>query len=268
LSTLPGQVEGVGYGEILTINGISFSFHPAGHVPGSAQILVERDGERWVFSGDYKLESDGVSQPFEPVRCDVFISECTFGLPVFRWQLQEQVFADLHYWWRRNRDKGVSSILSAYSLGKAQRVLKHLDLSIGPVFVHPAVWNISEVLGMIRPGTQCANMETKAEGALVVAPPAVIGSSWLRRFGQHEVGVVSGWMAIRGIRRRRAVEKGFVLSDHADFQGLNEAVRATGAERVLLTHGYTAQFARWLSSLGIDADELKTDYGVAREEGE
>jgi putative mRNA 3-end processing factor len=111
-------------------------------------------------------------------------------------------------------------------------------------------------------------METKAEGALVVAPPAVIGSSWLRRFGQHEVGVVSGWMAIRGIRRRRAVEKGFVLSDHADFQGLNEAVRATGAERVLLTHGYTAQFARWLSSLGIDADELKTDYGVAREEGE
>ncbi len=265
LGTRPEQVEGVQYGDVRTINGISFSFHPAGHVPGSAQILVERSGERWVFSGDYKLESDGVSTPFEPVRCNVFISECTFGLPVFQWQPQEHVFADIHAWWRHNRERGISSILCAYSLGKAQRVIEHLDVSVGPVFIHPAVWTISEALGLASVGTQCATAETKAEGALVIAPPAVIGSPWLRRFGQYEVGVVSGWMAIRGIRRRRGVEKGFVLSDHADFAGLNEAVRATQAERVLLTHGYTAQFARWLCSLGIAADELKTDYGAGHE---
>jgi putative mRNA 3-end processing factor len=262
LGTDPEHVEGVEYGEVRTINGIRFSFHPAGHVPGSAQILVERNGERWVFSGDYKVEADGVSTPFEAVPCNVFISECTFGLPVFRWQQQTDVFEEIHAWWRNNRERGISSILCAYSLGKAQRVLHHLDLSIGPVFVHSAVWSISEALGLTRDGTHRADADTKAEGALVVAPPAVIGSPWLRRFGRHEVGVVSGWMAVRGIRRRRGVEQGFVLSDHADFPGLNQAIRATGAERVLLTHGYTAQFARWLCSNGLDADELKTDYGT------
>jgi putative mRNA 3-end processing factor len=265
LGTRPEQVEGVHYGEVRTINGISFSFHPAGHVPGSAQILVERNGERWVFSGDYKLESDGVSTPFEPVRCNVFISECTFGLPIFSWRPQEHVFADIHSWWRDNREKGISSVLCAYSLGKAQRVIKHLDLAVGPVFVHPSVWGINEALGLTPAGVQCATGETRAQGALVIAPPAVIGSPWLRRFGPHEVGVVSGWMAIRGIRRRRGVERGFVLSDHADFAGLNTAVRATEAERVLLTHGYTAHFARWLCSLGLAADELKTDYGEEHE---
>jgi len=268
LATLPKQVEGIGYGEARSINGVSFSFHPAGHVPGSAQILVERRGERWVFSGDYKVEDDGVSEPFEPVRCHVFISECTFGLPVFRWRSQSLIFNEIHRWWRHNRARGVSSILCAYSLGKAQRVLKHLDTTVGPVFAHTAVWKISSVLGMVPSGVECAGPDTRSDGALVIAPPALIGSPWLRRFGPHEIGVVSGWMAIRGIRRRRGVTKGFVLSDHADFVGLDQAIRATHAERVLLTHGYTAQFARWLSSTGIEADELRTSYGSEDEESE
>jgi putative mRNA 3-end processing factor len=260
------QIEGIEYGDVRTINGVRFSFHPAGHVPGSSQILVERGGERWVFIGDYKLENDGVSQPFEPVRCNVFISECTFGLPVFNWQPQAAVFADMTQWVEANRVDGVSSVICAYSLGKAQRVLSHLGSLGSKVFVHAAVWSMCEALGMISPAMEKVGPDTKVEGACVVAPPAVSGTSWLKRFGRHQVSSVSGWMAIRGIKRRRGIEKGFVLSDHADFKGLTTAVKATGAERIMLTHGYTAVFARWLDSLGLDASELRSQYGDDNEE--
>lgn len=262
----PSQLQGVDYGEELSVNGVRFSFYPAGHVPGSAQILAEANGERWVFSGDYKTESDGVSQAFEPVRCDVFISECTFGLPVFSWRPQAEVFPELHEWWRRNQAAGVSSVVCAYALGKAQRLLAHLDRSVGRVIVHSSVWEVCEALGHDLSGFERANSDTRAQGALVVAPPAIAGGAWLNRFAPYSLASLSGWMAIRGMRRRRGVERGFVLSDHADFRGLTDAVVATGASRVLLTHGYTAPFSRWLCEKGMDARELDTAFGS--EDGE
>jgi len=265
LGALPGQVEGIEYGRAVTINGVRFTFFPAGHVPGSAQILVEHGGARWVFSGDYKTEDDGVSSPFEPVSCDVFISECTFGLPVFSWRPQAEVFEELHGWWAQNREAGISSIVCAYSLGKAQRLLHHLRRDLGRVLVHASVWQVCEALGFDMQGLERSGSDTRAEGALVVAPPAVVGTPWLKRFGRHSLASLSGWMAIRGIRLRRGIERGFVLSDHADFRGLTEAVRATGASRVLLTHGYTAAFGRWLQSLGIEAAELGASFGEAEE---
>ena len=262
LKTVPSQVQGVEYGEKFQVNGVTFSFHPAGHVPGSSQISVERGGERWVFSGDYKLEADGVSVPFEPVRCDVFISECTFGLPVFSWKPQNEVFEEIHSWWRLNRERGISSVLCAYSLGKSQRVLQHLRRNEGRIIVHSSVWHVCEALGMDMSGCEIATPDTRTSGALVVAPPAVAGTPWLNRFGEYSVAALSGWMAIRGIRRRRGFDTGFVLSDHADFRGLETAVRETGADRVFLTHGYTAVFSKWLASNGINAAELGTSYGA------
>lgn len=266
LGTSPEQVEGIEYGEARTINGVRFSFHPAGHVPGSAQIAVERGGERWVFSGDYKLEDDGISTPFEPVPCDLFISECTFGLPVYSWRPQAEVFGEVHAWWRERREAGESAILCAYSLGKAQRIVRHLRRDAGKIVLHSSVWRMCEILGMDLSGCERAGPDTREKGALVIAPPSVVGSAWLKRFSPCSVGLLSGWMSIRGMRRRRGVDRGFVLSDHADFAGLNQAIRATGAARVLLTHGYTAQFAKWLVSCGTEAGELGTTYGA--EEGE
>jgi putative mRNA 3-end processing factor len=247
LGTTPSQVTGLEYGEVFTARGVQFSLHPAGHVPGSAQILVEFQGERWVFSGDYKTEDDGCSTPLEVLKCDTFISECTFGLPIFSWQPQSSVFGDIHSWWRSNRSAGVTSVVSAYSLGKAQRVLTHLDHSIGPIVVHPAIERINQALGIEVNGADTGLVIRKEDAPMVVVPPAVVATPWLRRFGELRTAAVSGWMAIGGMRRRRGIDKGFVLSDHADFRGLHDVITATGASQVLLTHGYTAQFGRYLS---------------------
>jgi putative mRNA 3-end processing factor len=253
LGTTPNQVHGLEYGEVHTIRGVRFSFHPAGHVPGSAQILVESRGERWVFSGDYKTEDDGFTTPIEAVRCDTFISECTFGLPIFSWRPQREVFEEIHSWWCSNREEGYASVIAAYALGKAQRVLTNLNRSIGPVFVHPAIHRLNQVLGLNQvlalesKSPDAPTSVTKSEYPLVLVPPAVLGTPWLKRFGEHRTAAVSGWMAISGMRRRRGVDKGFVLSDHADFAGLNRIIEATGAQQVFLTHGYTAQFGRYLS---------------------
>jgi putative mRNA 3-end processing factor len=248
LGTSPHQVQGVEYGESVTIRGVRFTWYPAGHVPGSAQILVEAKGERWVFSGDYKVEDDGVSSPFEPIQCNTFISECTFGLPVFRWSPQAEVFREIHAWWRSNADVGLSSILCAYSLGKAQRLLAHLDPSIGPIVVHSSIARVSEALEFDLAGIVSDPSKINLQRpVLVIAPPAVLSSNWLKRFGEYRTASVSGWMTIRGMKRRRGVDRGFVLSDHADFAGLATAIAQTRAESVHLTHGYTAEFGRWLS---------------------
>jgi putative mRNA 3-end processing factor len=247
LGTTPEQVKGVEYGERINVRGVNFSFHPAGHVPGSAQILVESRGERWVFSGDYKTEDDGCSIPIEPVKCHTFISECTFGLPIFSWRPQRIVFDEIHSWWRSNRSQGYASVIAAYSLGKAQRVLAHLDRSIGPVIVHPAIQRLNIALGIQSEVFDASASLTKGEYPLVLVPPAVLSTPWLARLGDLQTATVSGWMAIGGMRRRRGVDRGFVLSDHADFAGLTRIIQATGAEQVFLTHGYTAQFGRYLA---------------------
>ena len=242
------------------------SFHPAGHVPGSAQIRIEVGGEVWVASGDYKVAADGLSEPFEPVRCHAFITESTFGLPVFEWRPQAEVAADVNAWWRANAEAGRASVLGAYALGKAQRVLASVDPSIGPILTHGAIENTNAVLraqGYALPDTVRVTAETKGRdhpGALVMATPSAMGGPWMRRFAGASTAFASGWMAMRGVRRRRAADRGFVMSDHADWSGLNAAVDATGAERVFVTHGYTAIFARWLRERGLDAAPVETEW--------
>ncbi len=267
-------LDTVPYGETVEINGVRFSFHPAGHVPGSAQIRVERGGEVWVVSGDYKLQTDGINTPFEPVRCNTFITECTFGLPVFNWAPSKVVADEINAWWRANAAAGVFSICGAYSLGKAQRILAALDPSIGPILCHGAVEATNEVLrgqGIGLPETHHVTSDTDVKamrGAFVLAPPSALGSTWAGRFKPASTAFASGWMALRGVRRRRAADRGFVMSDHADWAGLNTAIRETGAERVFVTHGYTSVFQRYLSEQGYDAGIVETEFGDETEDRE
>jgi putative mRNA 3-end processing factor len=260
------NIMGVEYGEFIKVNDVNFSFHPAGHIPGSAQVRVEYKGEVWVVSGDYKLEDDGFSVPFEPVRCHTFITECTFGLPVFRWKPQEEVMASINDWWKNNREKNLTSVLIAYSLGKAQRLINHLDPSIGTIYTHGAIENMNEVIRVMGKSlgtTKRVTADLKKEdfrGALVLAPPSAIGSTWMRKFQPFSLGIASGWMALRGTRRRRAADRGFVLSDHADWDGLNQAIKDTGAERIITTHGYTEIFTNWLKEQGYVAITEKTTF--------
>ncbi|MBU2963411.1 ligase-associated DNA damage response exonuclease [Citreicella sp. C3M06] len=260
-------IETLPYGEARRIGDAQVSFHPAGHIPGSAQIRVEVGGEVWVVSGDYKVSPDGLCESFEPLRCHAFITECTFGLPVFNWAPQAKIAAQINAWWGANAAEGRPSLLGAYSLGKAQRLLALLDPAIGPILTHGAVENTNEVLraqGYALPDTLrvTPDLDVKAHpGAMVIAPPSALGASWARRFRGAQVGMASGWMALRGVRRRRGADRGFVLSDHADWGELHSAIRGTGAEKIFATHGYTEIFARWLTAQGYDAQIVPTQFG-------
>lgn len=260
------EVEGVPYGEERTINGVTFSLHPAGHVIGSAQVRVEHRGEVWVASGDYKVENDGLTPPFEAVRCHTFITECTFGVPVYSWQPQRVIFDEINAWWRANAAEGMCTVLSAYSLGKAQRVMANVDTSIGPILTHGAVEGCNAAIreaGIHLPETMPLTRETDPsliKSALVIAPGSAVDTPWANKLRPYSSGIASGWMQVRGWRRRSAVDRGFALSDHADWAGLNAAVRATGAERVITTHGYTDLFSRWLNEQGIESHTEKTAF--------
>jgi putative mRNA 3-end processing factor len=264
-------IETVRYGEVLARNGVSVSFHPAGHVLGSAQIRVEYSGEVWVASGDYKLQADGVSTPFEPVRCDTFITESTFGLPIYRWRPQAEVMAEIDDWRRENAAAGRASVIYAYSLGKAQRILANVDSTLGPIYCHGAVEAINglhRAAGVKLPPTRSvpdAREKNAYAGALVVAPPSAAGSVWLKRFGEYSDALCSGWMQVRGNRRRRGLDRGFVVSDHADWPDLLRAIAATGATRVLATHGFVAPLSRYLQEQGLAAHPLQTAYGEDEE---
>jgi len=259
-------LDTIQYGEARQIGDARVSFHPAGHVPGSAQIRVEVAGEVWVVSGDYKTIADALSTPFEPVKCHSFITECTFGLPVFKWAEDAAIAQQMNQWWADNVAQGRFSLLGAYSLGKAQRVLSLLDPSIGPILTHGAVENTNAVLraqGLPLPETILVAPDTKAAdhpGALVLAPPGALGSAWAQRFRPSSTGFASGWMRLRGVRRRRSVDRGFVLSDHADWEGLNSAIADTAAENIYVTHGYTDIFARWLTEQGHNAQVVPTEF--------
>ena len=267
-------IDTIRFGETRRIGSATVSFHPAGHIPGSAQVRVEVGGEVWVVSGDYKLAPDGLCETFEPVRCHAFITECTFGLPVFKWRPQREVAADINRWWAANAAEGRASILGAYSLGKAQRLLALLDPATGPILTHGAVENTNAVLraqGYALPDTAhvTPELDLKAHpGAMVIAPPSALGSNWARRFGPARTAVASGWMRLRGVRRRRGADRGFVLSDHADWDELHTAIRETGAERIFATHGYTEIFARWLVTQGFDAQVVPTEFGTAEDDAE
>ncbi len=259
------SVTGKEYGETFVINNVKFSFHPAGHIIGSSQIRVEYQGEIWVFSGDYKIEDDGISVPYEPITCHTFITECTFGLPAFKWTPQKEVFEDINSWWLTNQQEGKTSILFGYSLGKAQRLLKYLDPSIGRIYTHGAIENMTEVIRTLvdLPATSLLTRDTKKEdlkGNLVLAPPSAHGSTWIRKMVPYVTASASGWMTFRGARRRSAIDRGFVLSDHCDWQGLLQAIEATGAEKIISTHGYADIFSRYLREQGYDARTEKTQY--------
>ena len=269
------RADGIDFGDRRQIGAATVSFHPAGHVPGSAQIRVEVKGEIWVASGDYKVVDDGLSEAFEPIRCHHFITESTFGLPVFRWSDQEDVSADLNGWWAACAAAGKTALLGAYALGKAQRLLTMLDPSIGPILTHSAVENTNEVLraqGIPLPAAVRADAELNPKeypGALVLAPPSALGSAWARKFGAQETAFASGWMALRGVRRRRAGDRGFVISDHADWGGLLWAIKETQAENIYVTHGYTDIFTRFLNDEGWQAKVVPTQFeGETLDQGE
>lgn len=259
--------HGVCYGEALNINGVKVSFHPAGHVIGSAQIRLEYQGEIWVVSGDYKTEYDGISTAFEPIMCHHFVTECTFGLPSFRWKKQEEVYAEINQWWANNATQGKTSVLSAYSLGKAQRIIKSLNLEIGPLYTHGAIENTHEALRLagykLPYGLKVSqeNISDDYRGAMILCPPSAIGSAWTKRFRDKEEAILSGWMSIRGIRRRRNAEKGFVLSDHADWNGLLDTIRHTKAENIYTTHGYKDILAQYLIEvMHLNAKPVYTEF--------
>jgi len=266
------SLQTAAYGETVEINGVRVSLHPAGHVLGSAQVRIEHGGRVWVVSGDYKTGPDATCAPFEPVRCDVFITESTFGLPVYRWPADAEVFGAINDWWTANAAASRASVLYCYAFGKAQRILAGVDAGIGPIVVHGAVEPLNaayRATGVALPATlRVSEVDDKAlyRRALVLAPPSAAGTPWLKRFGDHADGFASGWMQLRGARRRRALDRGFVLSDHADWPGLQQAIAASGAQRVIVTHGQVPVMVRWLREQGLQAEAFETEYGNEVEE--
>jgi putative mRNA 3-end processing factor len=274
-------LQTLAWGEAVEIagaqGGVRLSLHPAGHVLGSAQVRLEHRGQVWVVSGDYFVCGDhddtpgppgtpGTCTPFEPLRCDCFVTESTFGLPIYRWRPQRDTFADIDAWWATNAAAGRASLLLGYSFGKAQRLLAGVNPAIGPIAVHDTVEAMNaphRAAGIRLPETRRLDALSERErcGALVIAPPAVLGSAWAAQLGEQRSAFASGWMQLRQRQRRAGVDRGFVLSDHADWPGLLRAIRATGAERVIVTHGAEAVLLRWLREQGWRADTFRTAIG-------
>ena len=265
-----GVLESLPFGKSQKTRDVQVSFHPAGHILGSAQIRIELKGRVWVVSGDYKPQPDITSEPFELIKCHGFISECTFGLPVYKWQPEEVIHGEINNWWKKNKEDGKISLLFAYSLGKAQRVLAGLDPSLGIVYAHNAVHsflNAYKNAGVELPDVKKVEKGIDYNGSIILAPPAVEDSSWTKNFRGARRGFASGWMAIRGPRKRKNVDRGFVLSDHADWSGLIDVITGTGAEEIMMTHGNGESISRYLTEKGIKTEVL-ADSVFQREEME
>lgn len=253
------SIQGVASDERLRLGHTDVSFHPAGHVLGSAQIAVDDGSRRWVATGDYKRDPDPTCDPFEVVDCDVFVSEATFALPIYRWAPTPEVALEIYDWWQANRAAGRPSVLFCYALGKAQRVLSELTAYTDEsVWVHGAVDEINALYrdaGVHLLPTQRVDGREKRDyaGELIIAPPGAAGSRWMRRFRDALTGFCSGWMQVRGNRRRRGYDRGFVLSDHADWSGLVRTIDEVGAKQVVLMHGHADTLVRLLRERGIEA---------------
>ena len=264
-------IQTLRYKEEITINGVRLSMFPAGHVIGSAQIRLEYKGEVCVISGDYKVEYDGISTAFEPVKCHTFVSESTFGLPIYKWLPQQVIFDQIGTWVNNNQEQGKTSVLIAYSLGKAQRLIKGLSDRDRPIYVHQSIANLNDAFiqaGVALPETIRIGPETRKEElqkGLVIVPPALADGRWIKTLQQAATGVCSGWMQVRAGRRWRSADAGFALSDHADWPGLLSAIKATEAEKIFVTHGFTATFSKYLNEIGMEAEEVKTQYGTEEE---
>lgn len=258
-------LQTLAYGETLLINGVTVSLHPAGHVLGSAQVRLAHGGQVWVVSGDYKTEADPTCTAFEPVRCDCFITESTFALPIYRWRPAEEVFGEVNAWWQANVAAGRPSLLLGYSLGKAQRLLAGVDARIGPIVTHSAMDPLSAAYraeGVALPetlGLHDVKDPTLWSRALVIAPPNAASGAMGSALAQASSAMASGWMQLRGMRRRGGADQGFVLSDHADWPGLVGAIAATGAQRVIVTHGQEAVLVRFLREQGLQASAMVTE---------
>jgi putative mRNA 3-end processing factor len=259
-------IESLGYNQPKNINGVQVSFFPAGHVIGSAQIRLEYKGYVIVFSGDYKTQPDFISTPYEPVKCHEFITESTFGLPIYKWKKEEELQAELMNWVLQNQQNNRTSVFLGYSLGKAQRIMK-LVAGLDDIYVHSAINNLNNAIsgsGIDLPKTTLLNYDFKKadiQNKIVILPPALLGSRMLKKIPNAATAICSGWMHIRGNRRWKGVDAGFSISDHADWDGLLEAVKATEAEKVYVTHGSQAVFTKYLNEIGIEAYELKTEFG-------
>ena len=256
------SIQALTYGATTHINGVKISLHPAGHILGSSQVRVEYQGEVWVVSGDYKLQEDPTCAPFEPVQCDTFISECTFGMPIYRWPTPDYEWNRLRNWWQTNRESGITSVIHAYSLGKSQRALHALKDAKDPILVHQAILEFLPAYryeGVPFPQVELANAENikKHRGkALIISPSSTQIEDWLGEPESWQALGVSGWMQIRSTKRKRNLPSGFVISDHADWDGLNEAIHASKASQVYLTHGEGALLSNWLCGKGINAAPL------------
>jgi putative mRNA 3-end processing factor len=257
------SLQTIPYYQTVNINGVTISLHPAGHIIGSSQVRLEYKGEIWVISGDYKVKPDGYTIPFEPVKCQHFVTESTFGLPIYNFPEAQEVNAPMNTWINKNAEEGFNSVIIAYALGKAQRILKGLQTDL-PVLLHSTVYNTNEALNFDNSRYIKFTPELKKEElnpGVVLATAMAMGTPWLRRFEPYRLAMCSGWMQLRGARRRRNADMGFVMSDHADWQGLNEAVLATGAENIYVTHGYKSIFSKWLrENYGLNAVEIETQF--------
>lgn len=266
------DITALDYGEPVDFGPVRVSLHPAGHILGSAQVRIEHDNQVWVVSGDYKRGNDPTCTAFEPQSCDVFITESTFALPVYRWQPTAEVVAEIHRWWQHNAANGQPSVLFCYALGKAQRVLAHLlphcgqPGHTGRAWLHGAMTHLVQAyrdagVAMIDTApVSAADNRHRFQQDLILAPPSAAGSSWMRRFPQHVTGFASGWMRIRGNRRRRGYDRGFVLSDHADWPELLDTIDATAAERIIIHHGRGEALLRHLLEQGRRAEILPSHH--------
>jgi putative mRNA 3-end processing factor len=256
------NLQTINYSENVYINGVKISFHPAGHILGSAQIRIEFNGEVIVVSGDYKLEKDFTCDEFEPVRCNAFITESTFGLPIFKWCSQTLLFNEINSWWQKNKELNIVSIIFGYALGKAQRIISGLDPSIGPIITHPSIEIINQCYrdsGVILPETtNIIEIEDKdpPPGAVIIAPPSADISRIIGKIRTCSA-FASGWMQIRKNRIRNSFDRGFALSDHADWEGLLQTVKQSQAENILVTHGYSSQLSKWFCENGYNARVLE-----------
>jgi len=263
------DVTGIAYGEVVDHQGVQISFHPAGHVLGSAQVLLEYKGQRWVISGDFKRQADPTCTPFEPVPCHTFITEATFALPIYTWEPVSQVVDQIHAWWQQCASVGRPAVLGCYAFGKSQRLIAELrGRTDDPIWLHGAIENLNERyresgLTVLTNVHRVADAPAKQDwaGQLVLSPPGAIGSRWANRFKRAEIALASGWMRVRGNRRWQSYDRGFALSDHADWPALLQTVEQTQASRVLVTHGTSEAFARFLrEQRGIDAISLDTKF--------
>lgn len=258
-------LQTLSYHEKIKLKNAWVSLHPAGHILGSAQVRIETSTGVYVISGDYKRAPDPTCLPFEVLECDLFVTESTFALPIYQWEDNEKIARQIYEWWQENAANDHPSVLFCYALGKAQRILSLLqELATRPIYLHGAILPFAEIYknhgASLAPFAAVMERDKSLPFSkeLILAPPSAAGTPWLKRFPGFRTALASGWMQIRGARRRNGMDRGFVLSDHADWDNLIKTIKETKATKVLTTHGSALVLAKFLQEdCKIDAQELK-----------